>query len=717
MYFDGKGNAKYVENGGEEIVGTIKENGKQDDYIVYEFKSTGLTFNYLLATKSGAKVFIRENDDYADRYIVGNQMLQLNGYGTKGSYETSENRYEGQYLVEKENVISLKDSATGKKLYFDIKGESFTVRSEEYGSYLWVENQNWIEKTYFELNGYGVLLVYTLNGSQERVYIDEDGTYTQDGNIFKLVWNDGANVLEGELGKYGNKDAFIVKFDESEKEEDKKVVGLYINESDWSVLILDDIGNAIKYGDEGEKETGYYTVIADDLLYYINKSNTDACLYVYDIETRTATQVKYLEKTRYLTEDMETLTFYEYGYIMSADKEGNQERYFYYQNGGSVDLYISAPNDANANAYGFVTKTLDDGFTDTLVFGETENTYYRNEDDSLTFEREGNIYPILQGEKSFALGEIIFDASAETEFKSKGLLELINNGGSQKESCTVVREVTDGVEKTYIVFADYRFEIELTFKGMEGGSKYKIIGMETYQVAYANSFLNSYAYYAGFGYRVENTLGEITIHGSFNEDGSKKEIYVDATFLKDSKIKDDYGNFITFENAKYQEHPEGYYSATFTVNKETEDDTLEDSYTYSLYFAIGRHKQIAAYAFNIVALTRHQTFTSGEYEILTERVMATELIRFESGDLFDVTITKGGVDLEGELVKSEEVIQFVNGKALYVVREKTGERYTDAIYYEIALESEPLVEDVDGETKVPMYLLLLHVSPKFIILR
>jgi hypothetical protein len=222
MYFDGKGNAKYVENGGEEIVGTIKENGKQDDYIVYEFKSTGLTFNYLLATKSGAKVFIRENDDYADRYIVGNQMLQLNGYGTKGSYETSENRYEGQYLVEKENVISLKDSATGKKLYFDIKGESFTVRSEEYGSYLWVENQNWIEKTYFELNGYGVLLVYTLNGSQERVYIDEDGTYTQDGNIFKLVWNDGANVLEGELGKYGNKDAFIVKFDESEKEEDKK---------------------------------------------------------------------------------------------------------------------------------------------------------------------------------------------------------------------------------------------------------------------------------------------------------------------------------------------------------------------------------------------------------------------------------------------------------------------------------------------------------------
>lgn len=705
MYFDGKGNATYAENGGEGIVGTIKKTGKEGDYDVYEFNSADRTFKFLLASRSGVKIFIRENTDYASKYETEDAILELNGYGTDGAYVTNNNSYSGQYLIVEENVISLKDSASGKTFYFDINGDSFTVRSEEYGSYMWVENQNWIQQTYFELNGYGKLLVYTLNKStNERVYIDENGTYTQDGKVFTLVWNDGANELEGELGRYGSSNAFIVKFEEEEKEEGKKVVGLYINENDWSVLILDDIGNAIKYTDEGEKEVGYYTVIADDLLYYVNKANTDACLYVYDIEARTATQVKYSVKTRYLTEDMETLTFYEYGYIISADKQGNQERYFYYKNGGTVEIYVSAPTDENANDYGFVTKTLDDGFTDTLTFVENGKTYFKNDGDSLSFGRVGDSYPILNGGNTFTLGNLIFDASAETEFEANGLIELSAGGNSSKEKCVVLREVNDkGVEKTYIIFSDYRFEVELTFNGMEGDSKYTILGMETYQVAYANSFLNAYAYYAGFGYKIKNTVGEITIHGEFNEDGTEKEILVDATFLEDSGVKDEYGNFIKFTNAAYKVHPEGYYSATFTVENKSAGEGLEKSYTYSVYFVIAPHRQMAAYGFNVVAVTRHQTFTSGEYEILAERVVATELARFEKGDLFNVTVKKNGVDLGGSLVKSEEVIQFVEGKALYVVRTKDGNKYTGATYYDVTLESEPLIDAVDGEEKVPMY--------------
>lgn len=705
MKFDGQGNAIYTENDGTPVNGTIEEIGKEQDSIVYQFTSADLSFKYLIANVGNTSIFIRYNDTYEEEYISGNAMLELNGYGTYGVYEVGNKTYSGRYLVVEENVISLTDDESGKTFYFDIDGTGFTVRSEEYGSYLWIDNQQWIQETYFELDGYGKLLVYTLKEvdndgkvTYEREYIDDNGTYTKNGKVFTLTWNNGDNTLVGELGKYYTSDAFLVKLDASNQS-----IGLYINEKDWSVLMLDDIGNAIKYAEEGEKEVGYYTLITENLLYYVNAANTDACLYVYDMENRTATQVKYADKTRYLTESMETLTFYEYGYLVTVDKEGNKDRHYYQKDGANVIIYVSSPEDVNANAYGFVTQTLN-GFTSTLSFGVNgEKEYFKNDDTTLTFAREEatkDKYPILNGGMTYALTELIFDASSDVEFKEKGYVTLMVDGVEDKAECVVQREIDeDGNEKTYVLVSDYRFEVQLTFGS---NSTYTIVGMEIYKVAYSNSYLNAYAYYAGFGYNIENTIGEITVHGSYNEDGTPEAILVDATFLEDSGMKDDYGNLVEFKDAVYEEYEE-YFRATFTVENESAGEGLEDSYTYSLYFAMGRHKQIAAYAFNVVALARHQTFTEGEYEILAERVIATEVIAFENGDLFNVTIKKNGEDLGGSLVKSKGVIQFVDGKGLYVVRTKDGDKYAGATYYEVVVESDPVVDAVDGETKVPMY--------------
>jgi hypothetical protein len=71
--------------------------------------------------------------------------------------------------------------------------------------------------------------------------------------------------------------------------------------------------------------------------------------------------------------------------------------------------------------------------------------------------------------------------------------------------------------------------------------------------------------------------------------------------------------------------------------------------------------------------------------------------------LFSVTVKKNGVDLGGSLVESEGAIQFVDGKALYVVRTKDGDKYTGATYYDVTLESAPIVDDGEGEASVPMY--------------
>ena len=55
-----------------------------------------------------------------------------------------------------------------------------------------------------------------------------------------------------------------------------EAVQTYVNAEDWSVLILDNLGNATKYTEKGKKEVGSYTLITDELLYYVNSEGTDA---------------------------------------------------------------------------------------------------------------------------------------------------------------------------------------------------------------------------------------------------------------------------------------------------------------------------------------------------------------------------------------------------------------------------------------------------------
>ena len=96
--------------------------------------------------------------------------------------------------------------------------------------------------------------------------------------------------------------------------------------------------------------------------------------------------------------------------------------------------------------------------------------------------------------------------------------------------------------------------------------------------------------------------------------------------------------------------------------------------------------------------------TDGEYVFLTERVIATEFIRYELGDLFKVTLKKNGETIEGSALSSNGLIQFVDGKLYYAVRTKADGKYTGVEYYEMILESDAFVDSVEGETKIPMYL-------------
>ena len=746
LIFDGKGNAVYVDKNGVEVEGTVRlTDNKTGNVNISEFKANdnSLTISYIGGLSVGnASAFLLYNDTYNGEYKYYDKAnveigsLELDGYGYLGKYLDNDGvLHEGTYLIQEDGAVALQDSESGKTWYFDITERKFTVRSEEYGEYLWVKNRDWQKETYFELNGYGKLSVYTKtkNVDEEtdevtytKNYIAQEGTYEQIGDMFVLRYTADTTpvTLYGELGTYASSKAFLEKL-----EDDDPVIGVYVNKADWSVLILDGVGNAIKYAGKeddrvevGQKQTGYYTLITEDLLYFVNTNSTDACLYEYDSATKTATQVTF-NTTRYFSKDMELLTFYKYGYFIVTNQDGETERYFYQENYemvGDVEtvvglsIYQSDPDNDNANAYGFVESTVQGGYGETFAF--QEKIYYKNNNELVFFNRDNSdVYETtVDGETVSKLtyplnakdfGEIDLDIPENMEFEQKGRIAV----GGTKNDCVVVREKNENDEWiTYIEFGNYRIYVEFNYQGVsstnETSSSYKITGMEFHQTSYAKSYLDTYAYYAGFGYRIDNTLGEITVHGTYNADGTAENVVVDAQFLEDSSVKDMNGELITFENATYIDHGVNasygqHYEAVFTA---------KDGNTYSLHFIVSQHSQVRAYAFNVLALTRHQDFTelADGYEIATERVMYSEYSTYEKGDLFGIKLFKDGNELVGEpVMRRNNIIQFIDGCVIYTVREKdtNTNQYTADTYYVVELLSDPLIENTDGTVEIPFY--------------
>jgi len=741
LIFDGKGNATYVDQNGNPVPGKVRvTDNKTGNVSISEFKAddNSITFNYIGGLSVGGNsAFLLYNESVNGEYEYKKDnvkigSLTLDGYGYLAKYLDNDGElHEGMYLITEDGAIAVQDAECGKTWYFDINERAFTVRAEEYGEYLWVKNRGWQQETYFELNGYGKLSVYTKtenvdDGTDEvtytKNYITQVGTYDKIGDMFVLSYKVNEDqdpiTLYGELGAFGSSKAFLEKL-----EDDDPVIGVYVNADDWSVLILDEVGNAIKYVgkedktlDYGQKQVGYYTLITEDLLYFVNASNTDACLYEYDSEHKTATQVKSLDVyTRYFSQDMELLTFYQYGYFTITEQDGTTERYFYrekYEMDNGVQtvvgltMYESNPDDKDASPYGFVSTELPNGYGDMFEF--QDKTFYKNDNEIVFINRDTT--DVYEADKlTYALngqdfGMLDFDIPETLEFEETGRIVV----GGAESSCRVVREKDENEQLiTYVEFQNYRIYVEFDYQGVDKSnttkSTYKITGMEFHQQSYARNYLDNYAYYAGFGYKIDNTLGEITIHGTYNADGSAENVVVDATFLENSSVKDMNGNLIVFENAEYIDHGVNasygqHYEAVFTA---------EDGQTYSLHFIVSQHTSVRAYAFNVLALTRHQDFTGLEngYAIETERVMYSEYSTYEKGDLFDVKLLKDGSEIEGELVtRRNNIIQVIDGSVIFVAREKDQtDKYTSATYYMVELISDPLIENTDGSVEIPFY--------------
>ncbi len=726
IYFDGKGNASLTTLDGEtetvEATGTfayINEDTEFGDKI-YKFTATGKEFKYLPFTQGNSQYYTLFNDGYELEYTASG-ILVLDGYGYKASYSVGKNTYEGNYYIEEKGsqatVVLVTEEDT---FYFDLSGNGFTVKGQEYGQYVLIEN-GYLNDVYVELDGYGKLAAYTLElkaGSDteyEKVYIDEDGEYEETDGVYTLKYTDGsatvayACVMGGNVSGYGS---LVI-------ENDNDVVKIYINEEDWSVLILDAYGNAEKYDTKGQKQEGSYRIITENLLYFAYADGTDACLYKYDSEKGEATPIE-LTKKGYYTKDLRSLLFTEYGFVIV---NGNTaDPYYYNVENGQVIMYKHDATATDANDYGFVA--IDDlGLLEDVETFENE-TYYRNSGYDITFDRaESKIteYPLVSVkdnaiEKVYLTG-LDFTPSGAAEFSVKGdaMVKIVTTveGSEPTEQtttvdCTVTRTVAeDGTVEMYATINGYyRFYITLTYNGVQddeeqNNNTMSVTGLRFVLPLYAYRYLDIYYRLyamggAGYANSYNNSIGFLTLNEEFDVDGVSTGTFVTGEFGEGSEMYDTKGEIVSFENATYTiDENEGVYIVQFTG---------ADNYVYRLYFVVQRHSYLGAYGYYVSAFTREQTVTAGDYKVVTEKIIATERTDLTVGDFYKITLK----DSEDQAIESARVFTAADGRIAYVtagteITEGQMKGCEQKTYYWISLENATSGSVEEDEKVIPLY--------------
>ena len=687
IYFDGKGVATYVsttkDDAGEtvktELVGTFESNKKTTagGFEIYVFDSEDKSFEFIQLWMSSTVYVSIYNEEYNGIYYSDNNgYLELSGFSDWANYTDSTGEvYNSMYFFASETTIYM--IVDEQYRYFDILEDgTFTVRGAEYAAYVLVDNQM-ANGLYLEFDGYGKLTVYKLeanaDGVSERIEVDTNGTYTKDGDkVYTLVYTDGNKTvtLVGELGQITYSSNTINTFVISHKE----VLQTYVNEDNWSILILDDVGNAVKYDSNGAKETGTYTLVTKNLLYYVNTARTDAGLYEYDVERATVTPIT-LKAKAYYTKDLESLLFSQYGYAIF----NGTTQYYYNVENNNVTIYRQDATNTEANEYGFVAEDFGK-FTDVKEYDE--KTYYANSGFVLTFKRaeEGKAkYPVLVSEKigKWPLEELYFTPSGEAEFTVSGLVSI--NG--QNYNCYVTRELDEnGKVEMYVTVANYRFDIQVEYNGESddgiNNNTYEIVRMRLMISApsyyYLQMYYICYIYDSILGTDLlstcTNDIGDIVIATEYGEDGEEERRYITGTFGEDSGMYDLNGNLMSFEEVGYEMN-----GSVYRVMLES-----EDGYTYYAYFVLQYNQMFGTYGYYFV-FTRAQTITTSDgYTVQVERVVSSDNISL--GSIYSLILKQS----ENEL-KADNIL-LVDGEVYYIVRTRDEDgKITQTTYYLIEL--------------------------------
>lgn len=699
LAFDGKGGAVYtVKDGETETVyeGTVEKSSEftavdGSDIWVFTSSDEALTFKFIRLYASNNNLFSRYNETYNGDYRAENgSRLKLDGFSYMAEYFNSDDgtTVKSSYFISESNVVCM--IIDNAYRYFDIKdNKQFTARGAEYGTYILMDNQN-ATGVYVELDGYGKLSVFTIGNDSEKNYIDDNGTYTSDGYEFTLVYQDGSEntTIVGKRGVIQISSSYYNVFVVSHKE----VARIYVNETDFSVLVLDENGGAVRYNKMGEREVGEYIIITDNMLYYASTQVEDACIYIYDNEKGVATPFNFPERGYYTSDLGASLQFTKYGFAVF----NGTTRYYYNVENDEVVIYRRAnagETGVVTNEYGFVEEQFGT-FAETVEYNDV--TYIRNNGFAVLFGRDEatkDKYPVpisKQGEEDYKmpLEDLTFTPSGKVSFNVSGKVKI---DGSEF-SCTVTR-TDDGT--MYVTVQYFRFYINVTFNGDR--NTYEVTAMEHRRTLPSCYYLNMYyLYYMLFGQTLVNNVGEIAIITDYDEYGvAAEKSYIQGTFGEGSLMYGVDGEILSFNTDDYVYDEE---TKIYTVNFKG-----VDGYDYHLYFAIG--STYVGSGYNVYAMTREETVESADgYKVVFERVIATDT-SLAQGAFYSIKLFKDDVEIES----AANIYATSLSKVYYVLREKTDDgKITSTTYYTIEItEKTDTGVGSDEEEKNPYILSLI----------
>lgn len=700
LAFDGKGGAVYtVKDGENETVyeGTVEKSSEftsvnNSEIWVFTSNDGTLTFKFIRLYASNNNLFSRFNETYNGDYRAEDgSRLKLDGFSYMAEYFNSDDgtTVKSSYFVvdNEENVVCM--IIDNAYRYFDIKdNKQFTARGVEYGTYILMDNQN-ATGVYVKLDGYGKLSVFTISDEEEQ-YIDQNGTYTSDGYEFTLTYKNGSEntTLVGKRGVIQISSSYYNVFVVSHKE----VARIYVNETDFSVLVLDENGGAVRYNKMGEREVGEYIIITDNMLYYASTQVEDACIYIYDNEKGVATPFNFPERGYYTSDLGASLQFTKYGFAVF----NGTTRYYYNVENDEVVIYRRAnagETGVVTNEYGFVEEQFGT-FAETVEYNDV--TYIRNNGFAVLFGRDEatkDKYPVpisKQGEEDYKmpLEDLTFTPSGKVSFNVSGKVKI---DGSEF-SCTVTR-TDDGT--MYVTVQYFRFYINVTFNGDR--NTYEVTAMEHRRTLPSCYYLNMYyLYYMLFGQTLVNNVGEIAIITDYDEYGvAAEKSYIQGTFGEGSLMYGVDGEILSFNTDDYVYDEE---TKIYTVNFKG-----VDGYDYHLYFAIG--STYVGSGYNVYAMTREETVESADgYKVVFERVIATDT-SLAQGAFYSIKLFKDDVEIES----AANIYATSLSKVYYVLREKTDDgKITSTTYYTIEItEKTDTGVGSDEEEKNPYILSLI----------
>ena len=633
--------ASFYENGVKICDGYVKDTGYttvlDSNVNVYQFVADGFMFKYIKLQNYLVTVYSPYNDKYKggdDFYTSKDGELVLDGYGYKAEYVDKDSKsYSGRYYIYEENVVTLK---TGDKTYyFDVTADGFTKRGDEYGTYALTDNHSFVG-TLVTLDGYGKAEVFTLNDAGDKTYIDNNATYVADADWLITIEYKTAGGSVTYTGKFG---VLKQKVGEENYTELTKlysqVVMSYVNDDDWTVLVLKDNGAATLYDSKGNVQSGTYELITDDLLFFEDISDAEnGFVFRYNVTAGTIAPIKNTSRGYYTTE-LDSLIFSKAGFAVF----NNGERYYYTVSNNNITLYKKDFGNANAGAYGFVQENFG-SFTEEIVYNG--KTYRSNNGYSIEFIREDRDDDKLENGKfkylvpvsangtditKEEITEISFAPSGES--KLDGVMGTAKIG-STEYTCYFYKETDDlGQTQIYAAIGDFRIYFEdVCFYGVDtfgtSLSTFRVKGVSRITEYYAYKFIDGYYHtyisqgaLAARNYLENDNYGMLYMGYEYDENGDVTSSYVDAEFGELTGVYDFYGNLVKLEHQSYE------YNESNDLNRVV----LESGgYTYRLYFGLAMHSVVRATGYYIYGFTREETIETqdGKYRVTIERYIASD---------------------------------------------------------------------------------------------